>query len=388
MKQQTPLLDSSYFEQLFSPYPDFSITCVRPAYFDSSQQAWHVFRYAEVQRVLFDHKVFSTSRDHDFGAMEYIKDFVNDGMTNLDPPAHTRMRRFVTQAYHPRAAYLETRVQDMVEQLLAPVKAQGFMDLVDDFVHPLPSIIIAELLGIPLEDHLQFRHWAFTYMNFLSPESAQAEKRLIAYFETLVEGRRRHPGDDFISALLTAEFDGERLTTKEVIASCVFLIVAGQAPGTLLTNMILAFDAFAHVQPALRAYPEKIPGAIEEVFRFFAPVVSAATRITVTETVIDGQRIPQGSLVVPWIGAANRDPSQFVNPHLFDIDRSPNRHLTFGFGIHFCLGAHLARVIARISTNLLLQHLKDITLDHTVPLERVESSLLFTVKHAPITFRV
>jgi cytochrome P450 len=388
MKQYTPLIDTSYFEQLFSPYPDFSITHVRPAYFEPRHQAWHVFHYAEVQRVLFDHRVFSTSRDHDFCAIEHIKDFVNDGMTNLDPPAHTRMRRFVTQAYHRRAAYLETKVQDIVERLLAPVKAQGSMDLVDDFVHPLPSIIIAELLGIPMEDHLQFRQWAFTYMNFMSPESAQAEKRLIAYFETLVEGRRQHLGDDFISALLAAEFDGERLTTKEIIASCVFLIVAGQAPGTLLTNMILAFDAFEHVQPTLRAHPEKIPGAIEEVFRFFAPVVSAATRITVTETVIDDQPIPEGSLVVPWIGAANRDPSQFVDPHLFDIDRSPNRHLTFGFGIHFCLGAHLARVIARIATTLLLQHLKDITLDHTVPLERVESSLLFTVKHAPITFRV
>jgi cytochrome P450 len=388
MKQLTPLMDTPSFEEFFSPYPDFSITRVRPAYFEPRHQAWHVFHYAEVQRVLFDHRVFSTSRDHDFCAMEHIKDFVNDGMTNLDPPAHTRMRRFVTQAYHPRAAYLETKVQEIVERLLVPVKAQGSMDLVDDFVHPLPSLIIAELLGIPMEDHLQFRQWAFTYMNFLSPESAQAEKRLVAYFETLVKDRRQHPGDDFISALLVAEFDGERLTTKEVIASCVFLIVAGQAPGTLLTNMILAFDTFPHVQPTLRAHPEKIPGAIEEVFRFFAPVVSAATRITVTETVIDGQPVPEGSLVIPWIGAANRDPSQFVNPHLFDIDRSPNRHLTFGFGIHFCLGAHLARVIARISTNLLLQHLKDITLDHSVPLERVESSLLFTVKHAPITFRV
>ncbi|HEY1348213.1 MAG TPA: cytochrome P450 [Ktedonobacteraceae bacterium] len=388
MKQQTPLMDPSYFEQLFSPYPNFSITSVRPAYFEPKQQAWYVFHYAEVQRVLSDYRVFSTSRDHDFRAIENIKDPVNDSITNLDPPAHTRLRKLVVQAFNPRAARLETKVHDIVERLLAPVKARGFMDLVDDLVHPLPSTIIAELLGLPMEDHLQFRQWAFNYMNFMSSESAQAAKHLIAYFENLVEDRRQHPRDDFISDLLAAEIDGEQLTTQELVGSCVFLIVAGQAPGTLLTNTILAFDAFPYVQPTLRAYPEKIPGALEEVIRFFAPVVSAATRITVKETVIDEQIIPAGTLVVPWIGAANRDPSQFVNPQTFDIDRSPNRHLTFGYGIHFCLGALFARVIAKISIGLLLQHLKDIELDHSFPLERVGSPLLFTVKHAPITFRV
>jgi cytochrome P450 len=388
MKQQTPLMDNSYFEQLFSPYPNFSITRVRPAYFEPKQQAWYVFHYAEVQRVLSDYRVFSTSRDHDFRAIENIQDPVNDSITNLDPPAHTRLRKLVVQAFNPRAARLETKVHEIVERLLAPVKAQGYMDLVDDLVHPLPSTIIAELLGLPMEDHLQFRQWAFNYMNFTSPESAQAAKNLIAYFENLVEDRRKHPRDDFISDLLAAETDGERLTTQELVGSCVFLIVAGQAPGTLLTNTILAFDAFPYVQPTLRAHPEKIPSALEEVIRFFSPVVSAATRITITETVIDEQVIPEGTLVVPWIGAANRDPSQFVNPQTFDIDRSPNRHLTFGFGIHFCLGALFARVIAKISIGLLLHHLQDITLDHTSPLERVGSPLLFTVQHAPITFRV
>lgn len=387
MTQHTPLMDTSYFEQLFSPYPDFSITRVRPAYFEPKQQAWYVFHYAEVQRVLSDYRIFSTSRDHDFRAIENIKDPVNDSMTNLDPPAHTRLRKLVTQAFNPRAARLEAKVREIVERLLAPVKARGYMDLVDDLAHPLPSTIIAELLGLPAEDHLQFRQWAFNYMDFMSPDSAEAAKQLIAYFENLVEDRRRYPRDDFISDLLAAELDGEHLTTQELVGSCVFLIVAGQAPGVLLTNTILAFDTFPYVQPTLRAHPEKIPGALEEVIRFFAPVVSAATRITITETVIDDQRIPAGTLVVPWIGAANRDPSQFADPQSFDIDRSPNRHLTFGFGIHFCLGALFARVIARIALGLLFDQLKDITLDHSSPLERVGSPLLFTVKHAPITFR-
>lgn len=388
MKQQTPLMDMSYFEQLFSPYPDFSITRVRPAYFEPKQQAWYVFHYGEVQRVLSDYRIFSTSRDHDFRAVEDIKDPVNDSMTNLDPPAHTRLRKFVVQAFNPRATRLEAKVQDIVERLLAPLKARGYMDLVDDLVHPLPSTIIAELLGLPMEDHLQFRQWAFNYMNFMSSESAEAAKNLIAYFENIVEDRRRHPRDDFVSDLLAAETDGEPLTTQEIVGSCVFLIVAGQAPSTLVTNTILAFDAFPHIQPTLRAHPEKIPSTLEEVIRFFAPVVSAATRITVVDTVIDEQKIPAGTLVVPWMGAANRDPSQFVDPQTFDMDRSPNRHLTFGFGVHYCLGAAFARAIGKISIGLLLHHLKDIALDHSVPLQRVGSPLLFTVQHAPITFRV
>ncbi|MBV9689949.1 MAG: cytochrome P450 [Ktedonobacteraceae bacterium] len=385
-EQPTPLMDTSYFEQLFSPYPDFSNVDVRPAYFDSKRQVWHVFRYTEVQRVLSNYRGFSPSQKSSSPTLENSEDAAETGTINQGLPSHTVLRKLISRMFTPRITNVVPKIREIVESLLIRVKAQGYMDLVDDLAHPLPSIIVAALLGVPMEDHLQFRRLALDYMNFMTPESTQAASKLRSYFEKLVEDHRQHPCEDLISDLVAAEADGERLTSKDLIDTCMFFIVAGQAPSALLTNTILAFDAFPHIQPILRAHPEKIPTALEEVLRFFSPLVSIR-RFALEETMIDEQTIPKGASIVTWISAANRDASQFVNPAVFDMERSPNRHLTFGFGIHFCLGAPLARLEAKIALEVIFHHLQAIALDHTTPLVRVESPLIFSVKHAPITFK-
>ncbi|GCE15785.1 cytochrome P450 [Tengunoibacter tsumagoiensis] len=386
--RQTPLMDPAYFEQLFSPYPGFSPTAIRPAYFDTTMNVWNVFRYKDVQRIFSDYKTFSTAREIAFPPVDGMPDPVNVSMGNQNPPNHTRLRKLSFPSFTARTTGLEPTIAATVESLILKVKDQGRMDLIADFSNPWPAIIVAKILGVPEQDYRQFMTLSFEYMNFMTPESARATVTLIKYFEALVEERQRRPQEDMISDLLHDTSKEDRLSIQELIGTCMFMIVAGQAPGPLLINTILACEVFPDLQPTLRAHPELIQGAFDEVMRFFSPVVSSIPRVTLQETQFDGQVVPKGSLVIPWISAANRDPEQFEQPDVFDIRRSPNRHLTFGFGIHFCIGAPLARLEGEIALNLLFQHLKNIEIDYSEPLVRLDSPLLFSVKQAPIKFTV
>jgi len=385
MQQQTSSRESSSIEALISPYPGFSATEVRPAYLNPQNNIWQVFRYKEVQRVLSDYQVFSTADER---AFPNAGDPMNASLLHTAPARHTLLRKAVSQAFNTRIAHIEQNIHKIVEDLLLPLKGRGEMDLVNDFARPWPATFIAELLGAPAEDHLQLQGLAANYMkSIMAPSSAQAVSNLANYFLQLIEDHRLHPRDDLLSDLIAAEVDGERLTTQELLGNCFFFIIAGQSPGPLLINVILAFDAFPHIQPILRINPELIPGALEEVIRLVTPVVAAVPRITLQETVIDEQVIPEGSLVLPWMSAANRDPGQFVNPLIFDMQRYPNRHLTFSLGTHYCLGAPLARLEVKIAIGLLLQHLQDIAIDHSKPLARHQSPLLFTLEQVSITFK-
>ncbi|HEY0752412.1 MAG TPA: cytochrome P450 [Ktedonobacteraceae bacterium] len=355
-----------------------------PVMFDERFGSWNAFKYNDVQQVLANYAIYSSQNSQSDQGLDA-------SILNLDPPRHRQLRTLGAQAFTPRAvALLEGRVTEIVNELLAKVERKGSMDLIDDLAYPLPTTIIAEMLGVPLEDREQFHHWSNQIVgsepveryNGMGPQGAMAQ-----YFRQLLPARRSKPENDLISALLAAQVDGESLTEGELLGFCILLLVAGnETTTTLLGNAILTFDEHPEVMEELRANPALMPSAVEEVLRY-RPSVRMMFRTTLKETELRGQDIPAGAGIVAWLGSANRDEEQFPNPNTFDIHRTPNRHLAFGYGIHFCLGAPLARLEARVALNILLARWTDIRRMHDIPLEPLESFLLLGLRHLPITFR-
>jgi len=351
-----------------------------PVYYNEMVRMWEMFSYNDVQRVLSEHATFSS-------------EFIGGGpfgasLISMDPPRHRQLRTIVTQAFTPRTiTQLAPRITAIVNELLDAVQEKGTMDVIDDFAYPLPVTVIAELLGIPPSDRDRFRLWSNTLVGTSTTASeGDAQREMGDYFLAMIEQRRKEPKNDLISALLAAQIDSEHLSMIEVLGFCFLLLVAGNETTTnLIGNAFICFDEHPETWQQLQAEPALVPSAIEEVLRYISPVQSMF-RVTTTDTVIGGQKIPAQSHLLAWIASANRDEAQFPNADTFDIRRTPNRHIAFGHGIHFCLGAPLARLEARIAFEVIGQRLKDIQLIREVPLERTNSYFLYGVKHLPITF--
>ena len=349
--------------------------------------AWMVFGYEDVQRVLSDYASFSSS----FGRSgDSLENPLGASIISTDPPRHRQLRSLVTQAFTPRTvAQLEPRIAVIVNELLDAVIASGRMDIIDDFAYPLPVIVIAELLGIPAEDRARFKQWSDAIVTGAS-EAGTRERDAIpemnAYFMRMIEQRKREPQDDLISGLLAAQIDEQHLSLVELLGFCALLLVAGNETTTnLIGNAILCLDEHPDASERLRTNPELLPGAIEEVLRYRSPVQSMF-RASVAEVTLSGQTIPAGRPVIAWIGSANRDEAQFPDPDRFDIERTPNRHIAFGHGIHFCLGAPLARLEARIALSALLARMRGMERVAEVALEPLSSHIVYGVKHLPVTF--
>jgi len=273
-------------------------------------------------------------------------------MLRLDPPDHTRLRGLVAKAFTPRAVErMRPRIEQILKELVESRPARGAMELVREFAAPLPVRVIAEMLGIPPEDHERFRHWSDeivrslgdgTLEDRLAAERARAE--LGRYFEAIVAARRVAPREDLISALAAAEEAGDRLRLSEMFSTLVLLLVAGNETTTnLITNSMLALLQNPEQLALLRGSPERIPGALEEFLRFDSPV-QLTSRIVTRDRELNGQRLRSGQQLVLLLGAANRDPAAFHEPERLDVTRTDVRHLSFSHGIHFCLGAQLARL--------------------------------------------
>lgn len=369
-------------EQTLDPFPFYStMRKSQPVYYDPLQDVWTAFRYADVEQVLNDYKLFSSMRDRQ------ITD-TPPSILYMDPPRHRQLRTLVSQAFTPRSiAQLSSRITDIVTQLLDQVAPAGQMDIISDLAYPLPVIVIAELLGIPPEDRARFKHWSDAVVDTLTSDDIGPRPEMDEYFLQIIAQRREHPQDDLVSALLDARVDGEHLTQAEIISFCVLLLVAGNETTTnLIGNALLCLDDFPEVMEELRAEPTLIPSAIEEVLRYRSPVQFTG-RLATADTLVGGQLIKAGQLVRVVLGSANRDEAQFPNADLFDMRRSPNRHLAFGHGIHFCMGAPLARLETKIALMLLLERFCDIQRVREVALERVSSPVMYGVKRLPMTFR-
>ena len=354
------------------PYPYFaearSRCPVQKVRLADGHDAWVVLGYDAARQALNDPRI---SKDM-LAALAADPDSVAEGlpgsafsrhMLNVDPPDHTRLRRRVAAAFVPsRIVALEPAIRAVANDLLDRLAAAGPdvpVDLVAGFAHPLPFQVISELLGIPEDDRAELHAWFQVLLNGWvgDPPAATvaASDRIVAYLGDLVTAKRRDPADDLVSVLVTAN-DGDRLTVQEVLSSLFQLIVAGHDTTTSLVGngVVALLDHPDQLQLVLRDL-SRVPAAIEELLRFAAPVPHATFRITAEPVAIAGVEIPAHEQVLVCFGSANRDPDHFGAPDVLDLTRADGPSLAFGHGIHFCLGAPLARLEARIAFDFLLR---------------------------------
>ena len=360
---------------LADPYPAYAaLRAGEPVHYSPALQAWVLTGYEECERALRDHAAFSSDPRTARGPLAAALERQRSGfplagtptVLNSDPPAHARLRGLLNRAFTPRAIEsLGPRIEGIAASLLADAgggAAGGRFDLVGGFARPLPIIVIAELLGAPAEDRGRFREWSAAIAratNVLNPPpvldaAREAAAALAAYMGGIVAQRRRAPGADLMSALLAAEEDGERLSRDELIAFSILLLLAGHETTTsLIANGALALAGHSEQAARLRADPALLPAAVEELLRYDGGV-QGVVRFARRPAALAGRAIGEGDALLAMIGAANRDPRQFGDPDALDLAREPNRHLAFGRGVHFCLGAPLARLEGRIAFAALL----------------------------------
>lgn len=383
-----PIRELAAIESQLSPFTVYEeMREQTPVRYDPNRKCWDVFRYEDVQYVLKNPKLFSSQRNR-----------ANESMLTTDPPKHKQLRDLVNQAFTPRAIEaLAPRIQDIADELLASHLEQGQIQLVHDLATPLPVIVIAELIGVPASDRDKFKEWSDIQVKGARDDSDEAFEELMAekaknhaelasYFTNIMEQRRVQPEDDLISLLLAAEIDGQKLTDKEIVGFCILLLAAGNETTTnLITNAVRILSEQPQLQQQLREHPEMIQTAVEETLRYYPPIV-AIGRVAKENVELGGQTIQAGDQVISWVGSANRDEQKFANADTFVPDRKPNQHMGFGFGIHFCLGAPLARLEGRVVLQTLLRHMDQIQLVPDTQLQPIQSAFVFGVKEYPVTF--
>ena len=374
-----------------------------PLYPETEAGCWYLFRYADVVDAL---------RDVRFGREGHrllppdappppppgaFRQLAGGFMLFRDPPVHTRLRGLVNKAFTPRAvAVLRPQVRAIADALLDQAVAKGgAFDLIADYAFPLPVTVIAHILGVPPEDHRHFRGWSSDLAAAIDVRAGRdAEIRdradrtteeLTAYLRQIVAARRRTPRDDIISALLVAEDGGERLSEQELLATCVLLLLAGhETTVNLIGNGTLALLTHLDQWDRLRQEPSFIPGAIEELLRYESPV-QMTFRNAFADVELGGKTIRRGDLVGLVLGAANRDPAHYPNPDRLDVARTVGRAATFGMGIHFCLGAGLARLEGEVAFEALLLRMPELRLAMDAPEWRPDVALR-GLKALPVSF--
>ncbi|HTO55618.1 MAG TPA: cytochrome P450 [Myxococcota bacterium] len=350
------------------PYPLYAkLRQVDPFHRCRNADGWVLTRYADVLDVLREPAFSADERNHR-RFQQFVRRFERLGlpdpyaddrgsMLRMDPPTHTRLRGLVAKAFTPRAVErMRPRIEAILKELLESRPAHGPMELVTELAAPLPVRVIAEMLGVPPEDHVRFRDWSNELVRSLgeaTPEDHRAAMRagdqLDRYFEAIIEARRRAPKDDLISALVAAEDAGDRLKRNEMLSTLTLLLIAGNETTTnLISNATLALLRNPDQLEILRREPERIPDAIEELLRYDSPV-QMTSRIASRDLELRGREIQKGSQLVLLLGAANRDPEVFAEPDRLDVTRRDVRHVSFSHGIHFCLGAQLARLEAGLA---------------------------------------
>jgi cytochrome P450 len=397
-----------------------------PVWLDEESKCWHVFRFADVNTVITDYARFSSERRlPDQRQPEHAEPVqaqpeaqgkrrrgLGQTLLQMDPPRHRQYRNLVSPSFTPRAlGRMAERIAAITQELLDQVRPLGHIDFIPDFAYPLPTIVIAEMLGVPTADRPLFKTWADGLLDFQlsdtevvqagrnlqsreqdprdNPEMQRIQRlfeEMYDYFEARLEERRSQPRNDMMSELLVAEVDGERLNKDDLIGFCILLLLAGHITTTnLLGQAVRCFSEHPDAYAQVRTHPELVPGAVEEVLRYASPVWRTI-RTTKTDITIDGATIPANSLVFAWLASANRDERQFPEPERFDITREPNHHMAFGHGIHFCLGAPLSRLEASIALPMLIEQLPDLHVVADQPMQLYGGSALFGFKHLPVAF--
>ncbi|MFE6775107.1 cytochrome P450 [Streptomyces sp. NPDC057702] len=375
MTSSTPSEAPFVYEELVSRWE--GLREAAPVRHDEQQKTWLVTDHENVTRVLADPAAFSSDFSGLTPTQEDFEDFRQGNFVGMDPPRHRTLRTLVSQAFTPRVITdLEPRIHAITKDLLDAVDGQDQFDAVDALAYPLPIIVIAELLGVPASDRGLFQQWAATLFGGddlgEALEMSDIERALEAiaptvremnsYFLDHIRHHRKNPGDNLTGKLVQAEADGTRLSDQEIVGFVALLLVAGHVTTTaLLGNALLCFDRHPDAAVSLRADPGLLSPTIDEVLRFLPPFPELGRRTT-REVELSGAIIPADTIVTAHLGAANRDRARFVDAESFDPARGSNPHLTFGHGIHFCFGAPLARMEARIALRMLFDRFPDIAI--------------------------
>ncbi len=369
-----------------------------PVHYDPERNAWDVFRYADVKRILGDDATFSVDPENapDFVSPKMDgQEMAISSMVSEDPPRHDELRDVVDDFFRPQAIReLEPRIRELTGELLDDtLDREGKIDLVEEFAYPLPVMVIAELLGVPVEERDQFKEWSDALIAAPSDsESSEAFaerqfelfQEMSGYFMQLIKERRQNPREDLISTIANAEIDGEPLPPENMVGLCILLLVAGNITTTnLIANAMRCFGENDLFETYTAAGAVLTP-AIEEVLRYRSPV-QAMSRFTTEDVTIGDESIEAGEVVVVWMGSANRDNRQFPEGDSFIPDRSPNQHLGFGYGTHYCLGAPLARLEADVALSELFGRFADVEIPDTT-LQPTRSSFIYGVDSLPIRY--
>ena len=337
--------------------------------------AWLVTRYDDVTAVLKDERFIKNKQTAwQLGGAERpwvpaaFRPLMRN-MLNLDPPDHTRIRALVQKAFTPALVErMRGRVQALTHELLDRVRGRGRIDLIRDYALPLPTTIIAEMLGVAAKDHHKFHRWSNVLMTITASFWGRIRAipivwKFLRFNRRLIAARRAEPRDDLVTAMVRAEEAGEQLTEDDLTAMIVVLLIAGhETTVNLIGNGMLALLQHPDQTARLRADPALLRPAVEELLRFTSPVEMATERFAREDVTVAGTTIPRGGMVFPVLASANRDERYFPNPDKLDVTREPNRHVAFGQGIHFCLGASLARLEGQIAIRTLLERFPDLRL--------------------------
>lgn len=380
-----------------NPYPFYDMLRTNaPIFFWDQWQFYFLTRYDDCAALLRDNRLGRGMFDEAAipATQKDLARMQGDWMLLKNPPDHTRLRGLVYKAFTPRMVeQMRTTIQTITDRLLDRVQAQGEMDLIADLAYPLPVTVIAEMLGIPLEAQDQFHEWsnALALTLDLTDDTAVYDRGSVAaahfteYLATLAEERRRSPQNDLLSALVNVEEAGERLTTNELYATCSLLFVAGhETTINLIGNGTLALLRHPEQFEQLKRENKWMKTAVEEFLRYDSPVQMTA-RTVLEEMEYNGHTFAPGTQIAFMLGAANHDPERFENPGQLDITRQKNQHLSFGGGIHYCLGAPLARLEGEIAFTTLLRRMPNLQLAIDTPTYS-DNYLLRGLKSLPLTF--
>lgn len=388
-----------------NPYPFYAqLQSQDPVHWDEDMGFWVLTRYADVASAYNDSRFsraqglmggFQRLPESEQRIAEPVYHAFSKTMPYADPPYHTRLRGLVNKAFTPRVVeQMRPHIQRIVDDLLEAVQARGQMDVIHDLAYPLPIIVIAEMLGLPAEERQRFKGWSDDLFAVLgtvrhSPnlmeKASQSLGEMTDYVTALGQERRLQPQEDLLTALVTVVEAGERLTQAELVANVGVLLAAGhETTANLIGNGVLALLQNPEQMQMLRENPALVTAAVEEMLRYDNPV-QIVYRSAIEDVEMDGQRIGKGQLVNMVLGAANRDPAQFSEPDRFDVTRDEGRHVGLGLGIHFCLGAPLARLEGQIAFTTWLRRFPQLRLA-TDTLEWQEHPTFRGLKSLPVAF--
>jgi cytochrome P450 len=366
-------------EILADPYPLYrQLRTEDPVHWDPYLHAWVVTRYAEVVEVLHRFSAKRTPTPEKLAAlgMEQLAPIARvmvRQMLFLDPPQHSRVRGLAAVAFTPRRVKrLRDHIEEIADSLIDALSSREEMEVMEDFANPLPAIVTAEMLGVPIDDHRRLKDWSEDFAEMLgnfqhnpgrAAKVARSLQEMTAYFQEAVRRQATHPTEGLVNALTVAEVDGDRLTEDEVVANVIVTLVGGQETTTnLIGNGLLTLLRHPEEMGRLRRDPELVPAAVEELLRYESPSQHTA-RLAPDDVELGGRLIKRGQAVIAVMGAANRDPERFPDPDRLDLARADNRHLAFGWAGHFCFGAPLARIEGQIAFSALLRRLPDLRLE-------------------------